>query len=80
VNIGDILSMEFLVDFEVRIPDGTPESEVRDHEQAEATAAAKLVEEGHLVRLWKHSGHATVVGLYRADSQTQLVGHAAISW
>jgi len=64
--------MEFLVDFEVRIPDGTPASEVRDHEQAEATAAAKLVEEGHLVRLWKQSGHATVVGLYRADSQTQL--------
>ena len=66
------MSMEFLVDFEVRIPDGTPESEVRDHQQAEAAAAAKLVEEGHLVRLWKQSGHATVVGLYRADSQTQL--------
>src|SRR5438128_11091992 len=64
--------MEFLVDFEVRTPDGTPASEVRDDEQAEASAAAKLVEEGHLVRLWKQSGHATVVALYRADSQSQL--------
>lgn len=27
--------MEFLVDFELRVPDGTPESEVEDREMAE---------------------------------------------
>ena len=31
--------MEFLVDFKVNIPDGTPESEVRDRDSAEAIAA-----------------------------------------
>ena len=38
--------MEFLVEFEVNVPDGTPESEVKDRENAEASAAAKLVDEG----------------------------------
>jgi muconolactone delta-isomerase len=52
-------------------------SEVKDRERAEASAAAKLVDEGHLVRLWKRPvapGEAKVVGLYRADSETQLDG------
>jgi muconolactone delta-isomerase len=69
--------MEFLVEFEVNIPDGTPESEVKDRENAEASAAAKLVDAGHLVRVWKRPvapGETKIVGLYRADSQTQLDG------
>jgi muconolactone delta-isomerase len=69
--------MEFLVEFEVNVPDGVPESEVKDRENAEASAAAKLVDEGHLVRLWKlpvASGATKIVGLYRADSETQLDG------
>ena len=32
--------MEFLVGFDVRIPDGTPEPEVKERLEAEATAAA----------------------------------------
>jgi muconolactone delta-isomerase len=44
--------MEFLVEFEVNVPDGTPVAEVKDRENAEASVAAKLVDEGHLVRLW----------------------------
>lgn len=67
--------MEFLVEFEVNVPDGTPVSEVKDRESAEAAAAAKLVNEGHLVRVWNRpaaAGNSTVVGLYRADSQAQL--------
>lgn len=40
--------MEFLVEFEVNVPDGAPESEVKDRETAEPSAAAKLVDEGHL--------------------------------
>ncbi len=69
--------MEFLVDFEIKIPDGTPESKVRDRENAEAAAAARLVDEGHLVRLWKlpvEGGDAKTLGLYRADSKAQLDG------
>lgn len=67
--------MEFLVEFEVNIPDGTPESEVTDRENAEASAAAKLVDEGHLVRVWRRPaapGESKILGLYRADSQTEL--------
>ena len=66
--------MEFLVEFEINVPGGTPESEVRDRENAEATAAAQLAREGHLVRVWKLStpGEATVIGLYDADSRAQL--------
>jgi len=67
--------MEFLVDFEVRVPAKTPRSEVRDREEAESAAAAKLADEGHLVRLWRRprvGDGATAVGLYRADSEAQL--------
>ena len=67
--------MEFLVEFEINVPEGTPESEVNDREDAEAVAAAKLVDDGNLVRLWKRptaNGETTVLGLYRAESETQL--------
>ena len=69
--------MEFLVEFDVNVPDGTPESEVKDRERAEASAAAKLVDQGHLVRLWKPPvapGETKTVGLYRADSEVHLDG------
>jgi muconolactone D-isomerase len=45
--------MEFLVEFGVNIPDETPGSEVADRQAAEASAAAKLAEDGHLLRAWK---------------------------
>jgi hypothetical protein len=38
--------MEFLVESEVAIPDETSESEVNDRETAEASAAAKLSDDG----------------------------------
>jgi muconolactone D-isomerase len=67
--------MEFLVEFEVEVPDGTPESEVERRTRAEASAAARLVEEGHLLRLWRRAAVAddpTVIGVYAADSQAAL--------
>ena len=67
--------MEFLVDFEVNVPDGTSDSEVTDREHAEALAAAKLADEGHLIRLWKRPvapGKTQALGLYRADSENEL--------
>jgi muconolactone delta-isomerase len=69
--------MEFLVEFQINVPDGTPDAEVKDRQRAEASAAAKLADQGHLVRVWKRPvavGDATVVGLYRADSQAHLDG------
>lgn len=69
--------MEFLVEFKVDIPDGIPVSEVRDREEAEAVAAAKLAGEGHLVRVWKRSGasaEGTILGLYHAQSTAELNG------
>jgi muconolactone delta-isomerase len=68
---------EFLVTFEINLPDGTPESEVTDRESAEAEAAAELVAAGHLLRLWRRrtgSGATTTIGLYRADTEAELNG------
>jgi muconolactone delta-isomerase len=67
--------MECLVGFKVDVPGGTPESEVDDRQKAEASAAAKLADDGHLVRVWKvapAAGGPPVLGLYRADSEAQL--------
>lgn len=69
--------MEFLVRFDVTIPDGTPESEAKDRMNAEATAAARLARQGHLVRLWTPPlapGESKAVGLYRAQSKAELDG------
>ncbi len=41
--------MEFLVGRDVTIPDGTPESEVKERVGTEASAAAGLAREGHLL-------------------------------
>ena len=69
--------MEFLVEFEITTPRGTPETEVEARENAEAMAAAAPVEQGHLLRVWKlaaPNGRASVLSLYRADSSAQLDG------
>jgi muconolactone D-isomerase len=69
--------MEFLVEFDVNVPDGAPATEVEVRESAEASAAARLVDEGHLIRLWKPPaapGETKALGLYRADSEAQLAG------
>jgi muconolactone delta-isomerase len=65
--------MEFLVEFEVEVPVGTPHEEVERRRRAESAAAAQLAEDGHLVRLWRLSP-ATAIGLYRADSEAALDG------
>jgi muconolactone delta-isomerase len=69
--------MEFLVEFEVNVPAEAPTDEVEYREAAEASAAARLAEQGHLVRLWKlptAGGQTKAVGLYRAGSTAQLDG------
>jgi len=67
--------MEFLVEFDLRIPQETPESKVTRRYSAEAAASAELAREGHLVRLWRPPvgrGERKALGLYRADSRAQL--------
>jgi muconolactone D-isomerase len=69
--------MEFLVEFEVEVPAGTPHAEVEQHQRAESAAAARLAEDGHLVRLWRRplvGDGTTAIGLYRADSRAALDG------
>lgn len=69
--------MEFLVEFEINIPEGAREREVEDRENAEAAAAARLVRDGHLLRLWRPPvapGETRTLGLYRAESEAQLDG------
>ena len=69
--------MEFLVEFEISVAQGTPESEVRTRERAEAAAAAKLVDGGHLAPVWKvpdTTAETKVLGLYRADTKQELGG------
>jgi muconolactone delta-isomerase len=69
--------MEFLVEFVVMITEGTPSSEVEQHAQAEAVAAAELAEQGHLERLWVPPtvpGETKIVGLYRAADAATLDG------
>jgi muconolactone D-isomerase len=67
--------MEFLVEFNVDVPDGTSETEVEERKHAEAVAAAGLAAEGHLLRLWRSTtaaGDPTAVGVYVADSRAEL--------
>jgi muconolactone delta-isomerase len=67
--------MEFLVEFEVEIPAGMPDAEVEQHQRAESAAAARLAEDGHLVRLWRRplaGDGTTAIGLYSADSEAEL--------
>jgi muconolactone delta-isomerase len=69
--------MDFLVEFEINVPEGTPAPEVTAREDAEATAAAKLVDQGHLVRLWRRrvaADEIRPIGLYRAQSEHELDG------
>ena len=69
--------MDFLVEFEINVPEGTPESEVMAREDAESAAAGRLVDQGHLIRLWKRHvapGESRPIGLYRADSAGDMDG------
>jgi Protein of unknown function (DUF3237)/Muconolactone delta-isomerase len=51
--------VEFLVGFDVTVPDGAPESEIEERLAAEASGATGLARQGHLVRLWKRPSRQT---------------------
>ena len=68
---------EFLTTLITNVPDGTPESEVDDTRAREAIRAAELAEQGRLLRLWRPSvepGEWRTLGLWKADSETELKG------
>jgi muconolactone delta-isomerase len=72
-----VSAVDFLVEFEINIPEGTPENEVTARQNAESAAAAKLVDQGHLMRLWKRRvapGESRPIGLYQADSEADMDG------
>jgi muconolactone delta-isomerase len=69
--------MEFLVEFNVLVPPGTADEDVRRREVSEAATTASLTRGGHLVRLWRPSsapGETRTVGIYRAQSEEELDG------
>ena len=69
--------MEFLVEFNIQIPDAVPVAQVEEREIAEASAARALAHQGHLMGVWKRSvsgADGSVIGLYRAGSEVELDG------
>ena len=50
--------MEFLVEFELEVPEGTPESEIEQRTRAESVATARLADQGHLHRIWRRAAVA----------------------
>jgi muconolactone delta-isomerase len=68
--------MEFLVNFEVKVPGGATASEVQARKSADASSAAALAHQDHLLRLWKlPAAHddGRILGLYRADRVTGVL-------
>ena len=67
--------MEYLIDFIIDIPDGTPPSDVDLRMQAEADRVGVLATEGHVLRVWSPSpddGRWRAISLYRADDEAEL--------
>jgi muconolactone delta-isomerase len=73
--------MEFLVEFEVEIPVDRPHEEVEQRQRAESAAAAKLAEDGHLVRLWRRPlvGDGTIAYTFRTSTQIETAA-PALEW
>jgi muconolactone delta-isomerase len=67
--------MEFLVEFKLTIPQDADPADVDARRQAETAASAQLARAGQLVRLWTVSrspGRWRGIGLYRADSESEM--------
>jgi muconolactone D-isomerase len=67
--------MEYLVDFTIDIPEGTPPAEADRRARAEAERVGALAQEGHVLRVWRpvpEDGRQRAIGLYRADDDTRL--------
>ena len=68
--------MEYLVDFTLEIPDGTPPTEVDRRGRAEAERVDELAQEGVVLRVWRPMPEdgRSAIGLYRAEDEAALTG------
>jgi muconolactone delta-isomerase len=67
--------MEYLVDFTIDIPDGTPPGDVDHRAQAESDRVDALAKEGRVLRVWRpqpEDDRWRAIGLYRADDEAEL--------
>ena len=67
--------MEYLIDFTIDIPAGTPATEVDQRSQAEADRVSVLATEGHVLRVWRPppaDGRWRAISLYRAGDEAEL--------
>jgi muconolactone D-isomerase len=67
--------MEYLVDFIIDVPDGTPPKDVERHASAEAERVEALAKAGIALRVWRplpDDGRWRAIGLYRADDEADL--------
>jgi muconolactone D-isomerase len=67
--------MDYLVEFNVTVPEGTPASELEQRTAGEGARVAELAVQGHALRVWKplpDDGRWRAVGLYRAADDSEL--------
>jgi muconolactone D-isomerase len=67
--------MDYLVDFTITTPAGTPTAEIEQRMTGEAIRVAELAAQGHVLRVWKplpDDGSTRAVGLYRASDEREL--------
>jgi muconolactone D-isomerase len=67
--------MEYLVDFTITVPEGTPTSEREQRMAGEESRVAELAAQGHALRVWKplpDNGRSRALGLYRATDDAEL--------
>jgi muconolactone D-isomerase len=69
------ITMEYLVDFTVTVPDDATPAEFEQRTTGEETRVAELAEQGHALRVWKplpEDGRWRALGLYRAADDSEL--------
>jgi muconolactone D-isomerase len=67
--------MDYLIDFTVNVPEGTPASELERRTAGEGARVAELAAQGHALRVWKplpDDGRRRALGLYRAADDREL--------
>ncbi|MDA0161369.1 muconolactone Delta-isomerase family protein [Solirubrobacter ginsenosidimutans] len=72
--------MDYLVDFALTVPEGTPASELEQRTTGEGIRVAELAARGRALRVWKplpDDGRARAIGLYRAADDTELQANLA---
>ncbi|MDX6539694.1 MAG: hypothetical protein QOI71_1304, partial [Gaiellales bacterium] len=75
IDAKELNVMDYLVDFTIEVPAGTPASELERRTAAEGARVAELAAQGRALRVWKplpDDGRRRAIGLYRADDDREL--------